>query len=106
MDPHETNPLEAGRRELLEETGYSCTQIREVAKVAPNPATANNWMHIFLATGCELTHAQSFDQHEELEIFLADMAEVKQMLRENRIIQSLHTSAILYALLALGEKIE
>jgi 8-oxo-dGTP pyrophosphatase MutT (NUDIX family) len=105
MDPHETNPLEAGKRELLEETGYSCGQICEVGKVAPNPATANNWMHIFLATDCELTHAQSFDPHEELEIFLADMAEVKQLLRDNKIIQSLHVTSMLYALLALGEKL-
>lgn len=105
MDAHETDPLEAGKRELLEETGYSCGNIRQVAKVAPNPATANNWMHIFLATDCELTHEQSFDQHEELEVFLADMDEVKQLLRENKIIQSLHVSAMLYALLALGEKL-
>jgi 8-oxo-dGTP pyrophosphatase MutT (NUDIX family) len=105
MDPHETNPLEAGKRELLEETGYSCGNIREVGKVAPNPATSNNIMHVFLATDCELTHEQSFDPNEELEVFLADVDEVKQLLRENKIIQSLHVSAILYALLALGEKL-
>jgi 8-oxo-dGTP pyrophosphatase MutT (NUDIX family) len=105
MDPHETDPLEAGKRELLEETGYTCGQIRQVAKVSPNPATANNWMHIFLATDCELTHVQSFDPNEELEIFLADIAEVKQLLRENKIIQSLHITSMLYALLALGETI-
>lgn len=105
MDPHETNPLEAGKRELLEETGYSCGQIREVAKVAPNPATANNLMHIFLATDCELTHEQSFDPHEELELMLMDIGEVKKMLRENKIIQSLHVTAMFYALLALGESL-
>ncbi len=103
MDPHETDPLEAGKRELLEETGYSCGQIREAGKVAPNPATSNNLMHIFLATGCTLTHQQSFDPNEELEVFLAEIAEVKQLLRDNKIIQSLHVSAMLYALFALGE---
>lgn len=105
MDPHETNPLEAAKRELLEETGYSCGQIREVGKVAPNPATANNWMHIFLATDCELTHTQSFDPHEEMELILMDIEDVKHLLRENKIIQSLHTATILYGLLALGESI-
>ena len=105
MDPHETDPLAAGRRELLEETGYSCGQIREVGKVTPNPATANNWMHIFLATDCQLTHDQSFDPHEELDVFLASIEEVKQLIRENKIIQSLHVTAMLYALLALGESV-
>ncbi|MCU0389319.1 MAG: hypothetical protein MUE71_11995 [Chitinophagaceae bacterium] len=52
-----------------------------------------------------MTHEQSFDPHEELEIFLADMDEVKQMIRENKIIQSLHVTAMLYALIALGETI-
>jgi ADP-ribose pyrophosphatase len=102
MDPDETDPLEAGRRELLEETGYSCGDIREIAKVAPNPATANNWMHIYFATGCTLTHAQAFDPHEELEVFLADVDEVKALLRDNKIIQSLHVSAMFYGLNALG----
>ena len=103
MDAHETNPLEAGKRELLEETGYSCKEIVQVAVVAPNPATANNLMYCFLATGCELTHQQEFDEHEELEVMLVTIAELKQLLRENKIIQSLHVTAMMYALEKLGE---
>ena len=103
MDAHETNPLEAGKRELLEETGYSCKEIVQVAVVAPNPATANNLMYCFLATGCEFTHQQEFDEHEELEVMLVTIAELKQLLRENKIIQSLHVTAMMYALEKLGE---
>ena len=103
MDAHETDPLEAAKRELLEETGYSCKTIEQVAVVAPNPATANNLMYCFLATGCELTHSQEFDEHEELEVLLVTIAQLKTMLRENKIIQSLHVTNMLYALEKLGE---
>jgi len=103
MDPGETNPLEAAKRELLEETGYSCKEIVETAIIAPNPATANNVMYCYLATGCELTHEQSFDEHEELEVILVTMEELKTMLRENKILQSLHTTSMFYALEKLGE---
>jgi 8-oxo-dGTP pyrophosphatase MutT (NUDIX family) len=103
MDPHETNPADSARRELQEETGYSCAEIKQVAKIAPNPATANNWMYSFLATGCELTHDQDLDSNEELEVLLLSMGDVKQLLRDNKIIQALHTTTMFYALQALGD---
>lgn len=58
-----------------------------------------------MTPNCELTHVQSFDPHEELKIFLADIDEVKQLIRDNKIIQSLHVTAMPYALLALEEKL-
>lgn len=101
MDPHETDPVEAAKRELLEETGYTCEQIGQTAIVATNPATQNNRMYCYLATGCELTHATAFDENEEIELMLVSMDELKAMLRNNEIIQSLHVCSILYGLLKL-----
>ena len=103
MDPHETNPEAAAKRELLEETGYSCNKIEEVAVVATNPATQNNRLYCYLATGCELTHNTDFDEDEEIELLLVTMEELKALLRDNKIVQSLHVSSILYALIKLQE---
>jgi 8-oxo-dGTP pyrophosphatase MutT (NUDIX family) len=103
MDPHETNPEEAAKRELLEETGYSCGNIEQVAIVATNPAIQNNRLYCYLATGCEMTHDQAFDENEEIELLLVTMDELKAMLRNNEIIQSLHVNSILYALIKMGE---
>ena len=103
MDPHETDPLEAAKRELLEETGYTAAAIEQVAIIAPNPATQNNKMHCFLATGCRLTHPQSFDENEELEVIQVSIEELKTMLRNNEILQALHVSGMFYALLKLGQ---
>jgi ADP-ribose pyrophosphatase len=103
MDPHETNPLDAAKRELLEETGYSCGHVEEVAVVATNPATQNNRLHCYLATDCELTHELNHDENEELEVMLVSMEEVLNMLRNNQIIQSLHISSMMYSLMRLGK---
>jgi ADP-ribose pyrophosphatase len=103
MDPHETDPMEAAKRELLEETGYSCGKIIQTSIISPNPATSNNLTYGFLATDCTLTHIPSFDENEELEVMLASIEEVKELIRENKIIQSLHVTSMMYALMKLGE---
>lgn len=103
MDAHETNPLEAARRELLEETGYSCNEIIQTGIVATNPATQNNRLFCYLATGCTLTHNISLDDNEELEVLLVTTDELIHMLRNNEIIQSLHVSSIFYGLQAMGK---
>lgn len=103
MDPHESHPEDAAKRELLEETGYSCKTIEQVAVVATNPATQNNRFYCYLATGCELTHDTAYDENEEIELMLVTMEELKAMVRNNEIVQSLHTCSIMYALLKMGE---
>ncbi|HMP92208.1 MAG TPA: NUDIX hydrolase [Phnomibacter sp.] len=103
MDPHETDPAEAARRELLEETGYTAQHLQQVAVLATNPATQNNNLYAYLATGCTLTHALNLDENEEIEVLLVAVDELVYMLRHNQIVQSLHTASIFYALQALGK---
>ncbi len=50
VDAGET-PLEAARRELLEETGYGGGQWHDLGAVEPNPAIHDNLCHHFLALG-------------------------------------------------------
>jgi ADP-ribose pyrophosphatase len=105
MDPHETDPLQAASRELLEETGYSAGNIEKVAVLAANPATQNNRLHCYLATGCTPTHDVSLDENEEIEVLIMPLDELVSMVRNNEIVQSLHTASILYALIRLGKVI-
>lgn len=90
-------------RELLEETGYRFSKYEYLGKTSSNPSTNNNWMHIFLATGGQYAQKQELDHNEEIEIYLFSVDEVKQFLRENKIIQSMHVTALFYALERLGE---
>ena len=102
VDDTDKNYEEAIARELLEETGYTFTHYEYLGKTSANPSTNNNWMHIYLATGGKKVKDQEFDDNEDIEIHLASLDEVKQMLRDNEIIQSMHVTALFYALRKLG----
>lgn len=94
---------EAGiERELLEETGYRFESLEYLGKVSANPSTNSNLMHMFLATGGELVAEQTLDHNEEIEILLVSPQELIQLIEENKIMQSMHISTILYAFKKLG----
>ena len=90
-------------RELLEETGFEFRHYQYLGKISSNPSTNNNWMHMYLATGGLQVKGQDLDHNEEIEVHEFTIAEVKQMLRENKIIQSMHVTALFYAFSELGE---
>lgn len=103
VDDTDKSYEEAIARELLEETGYAFSHYEYLGKTCANPSTNNNWMHIYLATGGKKVQAQEFDDNEDIDIHLVTMDELKQLLRENQIVQSMHVTAIFYALRKLGE---
>lgn len=103
IDPEDESPEAAVRRELLEETGFAFARVEPLGKISPNPSTNTNWMHIFLATGGKLVQEQNLDENENIEVLFYTIDEVKQLLKENKIIQSLHVTALFYGLNRLGE---
>jgi 8-oxo-dGTP pyrophosphatase MutT (NUDIX family) len=94
---------DAIRRELLEETGYRFESFEFLGKVCANPSTGDNYLHMFLATGGEKIAEQKLDETEDVEVIIYTIDEVKQLLKENKIVQSLHVSCIFYALNKLNE---
>ena len=90
-------------RELLEETGYSFSSYEFLGKISANPSTNTNWMHMFLAKGGKKVGTQKLDHNEEIIVELYSIEELKKMVRENKIIQSMHITCILYALEKIGE---
>jgi ADP-ribose pyrophosphatase len=90
-------------RELKEETGYVFDHYEYLGKTSSNPSTNNNWMHMYLATGGEKKVHQELDDNEDIEIVLMSVDEVKDLLRKNIILQSMHATALFYALDKMGE---
>lgn len=82
-------PIDAARRELLEETGYGGGQWREIMTVGQNPSICNNITHCFLAEGVERLGDQQLDASEDIAVLLLTRAELESMLRENRQLQAL-----------------
>lgn len=93
------------KRELLEETGYSFTNIEHTGRVAANPGLLNNYTELFLATGGRQTNRQALDHNEEIDIVLLGMEELIEMLRTGQIKQSLHVNCIFLALQKMGKLI-
>jgi ADP-ribose pyrophosphatase len=97
------SPEHAMKRELLEETGYQFDDIEQLCVVYANPSTANNHTYCYLARGGKKVQGQSLDEHEEIVVEEYTIAEVKQLLAENKIMQALHCTGLFYALMKLGE---
>ena len=93
---------DAIRRELLEETGYRFDSVEYMGKICANPSTGNNYLHMYIATGGEKVAEQKLDETEDVEVVIYTIDEVKQLLKENKIVQSLHATCIFYALNKLG----
>ncbi|RYY60119.1 MAG: NUDIX hydrolase [Chitinophagaceae bacterium] len=91
------------RRELQEETGYTFDSVELLGTTSANPSTNSNLMHMFLARGGKKTTHQQLDANEEIEVKLVSIGELKELLRSNKIAQSMHVTCILYALEKLGE---
>ena len=65
VDPDEP-ALEAAKRELEEETGYTSTRWIELGKIAVNPAMMRNHCTTFLVLDVARTAVQNLDEHEDI----------------------------------------
>ena len=88
MEKDET-PLEAAKRELMEETGYGEGELTNIMNVSGNSSTTNNISHCFVAKGVKKISGQHLDSTEDLEIVLLSREQVKDLMVNDQIRQSL-----------------
>ena len=93
VDPGET-PLEAARRELVEETGYGTENWHLLGTVHPNPAIQDNSCYTYLATGAVKISEQQTEGTEDIEVFTAPVSETDKMVLEGKITHSLVIAAL------------
>ena len=98
MDSQDENPQQAARRELLEETGYTCEKIIQIGCVYPNPANQTNQIYSFLALDAEKVADQNLDETEEIEVELQPLEAVIAMAKKGELLQSMQVSAMFFAL--------
>ena len=83
LDPGE-KPLQAAKRELIEETGYTARQWKKLISFYPSPGYVSEKMTIFLATELTAGEARPMDD-ERIESRWFSAKQVEQMIRSNKI---------------------
>ena len=93
VDAGET-PLEAAKRELMEETGFGGGEWSEFMVLSPNPTNHNNHSYTFLATGVEPLEQPHQESTEDIHTHIMTHDEVKQLLENGEIVQALHAAPL------------
>ncbi|MBT4762276.1 MAG: NUDIX hydrolase [Bdellovibrionaceae bacterium] len=96
LEPNESL-VDSAKRELLEETGYSAGNIKEVGEHYPNPALQSNAVRVFLATDCKKVAEQDLDPFEDLTVTLMPYGEALKKLDKGGFKHSLMNSSLLIA---------
>jgi 8-oxo-dGTP pyrophosphatase MutT (NUDIX family) len=96
------DPIEAGLRELEEETGYVGENATLIGTARSNAAILSNQCHFVLVENVMKTAELAFDQHEELVTELHPLANLKRLVKEEQITHSIGLNAIFRLLLHLG----
>lgn len=96
VEPEEPDPLEAARREMLEETGYDAAQVLPLGRVAPNPAFLNNWCYSYVALGAHRVALPQLDGAEDIGVEAVPLADVPAMIASGRISHALTINAFFF----------
>jgi len=83
LDPGE-EPLEAARRELEEETGFTAGSIRPINSFYTSPGFADELLHLYIAEDLK-PGALRLDDDEFLECEAITLEEAKRLIADNRI---------------------
>lgn len=94
VDPTDVSPMEAAKRELLEEAGYGEGQWEQFMVTSPNPTNHTNFSYTFIARGVKKISEQHLEASEDIHIHLLTQEEVYQILNEGEIIQALHAAPL------------
>lgn len=83
-DRADEDPLECGKRELLEETGATAKDYVSLGRVYPTPGFCNEVIHLFLARGLSFGEAQP-DEDEFVEVERIPLETAVAMVMNNEI---------------------
>ncbi|MBQ9748866.1 MAG: NUDIX hydrolase [Clostridia bacterium] len=101
LDPGETDHLEAAKRELREETGYTAEKYTFIGEFFPSPAILSENIHMYVATGLKKGD-QDLDEDEFLEVITLPMDKVVEMILSGEITDGKTQTAVMKAKLLLG----
>lgn len=89
-------PLQAGLRELLEETGYQGENGQIIGRVCPNPAIQGNFCYTVLVENVKKIHEPEFDDMEDISVLPVKEAEVFQLVKSGMLNHGLVLNGLMF----------
>ncbi len=102
IDESDSSPLDAAKRELLEETGCASDRFEKIGKIYANPARQTNHVHCFVAYDVRQVSAQNLDEMENIEFEFVDLDTLFELIDSGEFSQSLHVSSVFMTLRKCG----
>lgn len=93
-EKEDSSPMVSAQRELWEETGYGKGEWSLLMTTSANPGTHTNTTYCYLATDVERISEQHLEATEDITVCLLSLEELKELLYNDEIIQSMHAVAI------------
>ncbi len=88
----------SARRELLEETGYSCINLKKMGWYYNMPSRSKQKINVFVARGLKLTAGQNLDDFEDISVIRLSKHQVKKKIKNGEI----RNSSVIAALRLAG----
>lgn len=97
IDPGE-EPRACAIRELAEETGYTAESMELLRSFVTDPTNSNSIAHLFFARGARKTGEQDLDVTEKIDVSLASLGELRELVRDGEIDSLPHVAAVYFVL--------
>ena len=91
------SPLDAARRELLEETGYEADEWVPLSVVHTEPSRHTNRAHFYVARGARRVADPSPESTEQIALRRMAVGELLRAVEDGQILHGVHVGAILLA---------
>lgn len=93
-DKTDASPMDAAKRELLEESGYGGGKWTPFMKLCPNPTSNSNYSYTFLAEGVEKVSEQHTEESEDIRVYLFSLEEIRELLEKGMMLQALQAAPL------------
>ena len=96
IEPGES-PEDAGRRELLEETGYQADEVSVLQGFYADPSRITNMGHVAVAAGAKKIARPELDPGEDIEVEVVPVSRLRALISGGELAHATHVAAILIA---------
>ena len=90
------DPRESAKRELMEETGYTCENLEHITSLYTSPGFANELVHIYQATGLKQERELQLDEDEFVSVMEVTYDEALNLVKEQKIFDAKTMYAVQY----------